>query len=196
LRRRQQPIFANGATLAGHVIVEDYATVGAFSPVHQFCRVGRYAYIGACTVITQDVPPFSRVVTERETPLLWREHRRPRAPAASIAERIETIEARLSLLVALQAQHHAGDRTDARATQRFARRAELVAFIESAERGLHQVVPPAPPAHDFLQGSIVSAHWGLIAGNGQFPFLVLEAARSQGIDMAVIAIARRGFAGP
>jgi len=60
-------VFANGATLAGHVVVEDYASVGAFSPVHQFCRVGRYAYIGACTVITQDVPPFSRVVTERET---------------------------------------------------------------------------------------------------------------------------------
>src|SRR5256885_4412063 len=34
---------------------------------HQFCRIGRYAYIGAATVITQDVPPFSRVVTERET---------------------------------------------------------------------------------------------------------------------------------
>src|SRR5260370_8299691 len=33
-----------------------------------------------------------------------------------------------------------------------------------------------------------AVRWGLIAGNGQFPFLVLEAARSQGIDMAVIAI--------
>ena len=60
-------IFANGATLAGHVIVEDYVTVGAFSPVHQFCRIGRHAYIGASTVVTQDVPPFSKVVTERET---------------------------------------------------------------------------------------------------------------------------------
>jgi UDP-N-acetylglucosamine acyltransferase len=60
-------IFANAATIAGHVIIDDYASVGALSPVHQFCRVGRYAYIGACTVITQDVPPFSRVVTERET---------------------------------------------------------------------------------------------------------------------------------
>jgi UDP-N-acetylglucosamine acyltransferase len=60
-------IFANAATIAGHVVIEDHATVGALSPVHQFCRVGRYAYIGACTVITQDVPPFSRVVTERET---------------------------------------------------------------------------------------------------------------------------------
>jgi UDP-N-acetylglucosamine acyltransferase len=60
-------IFANSATLAGHVAVEDYASIGAFSPVHQFCRIGRFAYIGASTVITRDVPPFSLVVTERET---------------------------------------------------------------------------------------------------------------------------------
>jgi UDP-N-acetylglucosamine acyltransferase len=62
-----ETIFANGATLAGHVTVEDFATIGAFSPIHQFCRIGRHAYIGASTVITQDVPPFSRVVTERRT---------------------------------------------------------------------------------------------------------------------------------
>ena len=37
--------------------------------------------------------------------------------------------------------------------------------------------------------------WGLIAGNGRFPFLVLEGARSQGIEMAVIALKRRSFAG-
>jgi UDP-N-acetylglucosamine acyltransferase len=60
-------LFVNAATLAGHVTVEDFATIGALSPVHQFCRVGRYAYVGASTVITQDVPPFSRIVTERET---------------------------------------------------------------------------------------------------------------------------------
>src|ERR1700730_1278579 len=60
-------LFVNGATLAGHVTVEDFVNLGAFSPVHQFCRLGRYAYIGAATVITQDVPPFSLIVTERET---------------------------------------------------------------------------------------------------------------------------------
>src|SRR5207302_3871168 len=60
-------LFVNAATLAGHVTVEDFTTIGALSPVHQFCRIGRYAYIGASTVITQDVPPFSRIVTERET---------------------------------------------------------------------------------------------------------------------------------
>jgi UDP-N-acetylglucosamine acyltransferase len=60
-------LFVNGATLAGHVEVQDFVTIGAFSPVHQFCRLGRYSYIGACTVITQDVVPFALIVTERET---------------------------------------------------------------------------------------------------------------------------------
>ena len=60
-------IFVNGATLAGHVIVEDHVTVGAFSPVQQFCRIGRHSYIGAYTVITQDVPPFAKVVARRDT---------------------------------------------------------------------------------------------------------------------------------
>jgi UDP-N-acetylglucosamine acyltransferase len=60
-------LFVNAATLAGHVTVEDFATIGALSPVHQFCRVGRYAYVGASTVITQDVTPFSRIVTARAT---------------------------------------------------------------------------------------------------------------------------------
>lgn len=60
-------IFVNNATLAGHVTVEDYAQVGAFCPVHQFCRIGGYSYIAAHTVITQDVPPFSKIVAPRET---------------------------------------------------------------------------------------------------------------------------------
>jgi UDP-N-acetylglucosamine acyltransferase len=60
-------VFMNAATLAGHVIFEDYATLGAFCAVHQFCRVGKHAYIAAYSVITQDVPPFSKVVAPRET---------------------------------------------------------------------------------------------------------------------------------
>ena len=60
-------ILANAATLAGHVIVEDYASVGALCPVHQYCRIGRYAYIGGGTTITQDVLPFSLTSARRET---------------------------------------------------------------------------------------------------------------------------------
>src|SRR5205085_2710535 len=53
-------------TFAGHVIVEDWAVIGAFSGVHQFCRVGRHAMIGGYSVITQDVLPFSMTVSPRE----------------------------------------------------------------------------------------------------------------------------------
>ena len=59
-------ILANGATLAGHVTVEDYASVGALNPVHQYCTVGRYAYIGGGTTITQDVLPYSLTSVRRE----------------------------------------------------------------------------------------------------------------------------------
>jgi UDP-N-acetylglucosamine acyltransferase len=55
-------IFANAASLAGHVLVEDYATLGAFSGIHQFCRVGKYAFIGASSVVVKDALPYARTV--------------------------------------------------------------------------------------------------------------------------------------
>ena len=58
-------IFANNATLAGHVEVGDYAQVGAFSAVHQFCRVGEHAFIGGGTMCTQDVLPYAKTVAAR-----------------------------------------------------------------------------------------------------------------------------------
>jgi UDP-N-acetylglucosamine acyltransferase len=57
----------NGATLAGHVTVEEWAVVGALCPVHQFVRIGAHAYIGGGTVVTKDVLPFSKCVTPRHT---------------------------------------------------------------------------------------------------------------------------------
>jgi UDP-N-acetylglucosamine acyltransferase len=58
-------IFANNATLAGHVEVGDFATIGAFSAVHQFCRVGDHAFIGGGSICTQDVLPFVKTVGNR-----------------------------------------------------------------------------------------------------------------------------------
>lgn len=58
-------VFTNGATLAGHCEVGDDATIGAFSAVHQFCRVGPYAYIGGYSVITLDALPFSITVGQK-----------------------------------------------------------------------------------------------------------------------------------
>lgn len=59
-------MLVNGATLAGHVTVEEWAVVGALCPVHQFVRIGRHAYIGGGTTITQDVLPFSKTSAARD----------------------------------------------------------------------------------------------------------------------------------
>ena len=55
-------ILANAATLAGHVVIEDRANIGAYSGVHQFCRVGREAYIGGYSVVVKDALPFALTV--------------------------------------------------------------------------------------------------------------------------------------
>ena len=60
-------VFLHAATLGGHVIVDDFSTVGALSGTHQFCRIGKHAFIGGDTVITQDVLPFCRVAGARPT---------------------------------------------------------------------------------------------------------------------------------
>lgn len=60
-------IMANAATLAGHVTIEDHATIGAYSGVHQFCRVGTHGYVGGYTVVTKDVLPYSKTVSDRGT---------------------------------------------------------------------------------------------------------------------------------
>jgi UDP-N-acetylglucosamine acyltransferase len=55
-------IMANAATLAGHVEIEDGANVGAYSGVHQFCRIGREAYVGGYSVVVKDALPFALTV--------------------------------------------------------------------------------------------------------------------------------------
>jgi len=128
-------LFVNGATLAGHVTVEDFATIGFQSPVHQFCRVGRYAYIGASTVITQDVPPFSRVVTERDTKnygvntigLERKGFSEERLKVLQRAFRL-LLRSKMNTTQALaEMRKSLGDSDDVR---------ELIRFIETAERGI------------------------------------------------------------
>lgn len=52
-------IMANAATLAGHVEIADRANVGAYSGVHQFCRIGLEAFVGGYSVVVKDAPPFA-----------------------------------------------------------------------------------------------------------------------------------------
>src|SRR5215471_17036890 len=59
-------IMANGATLAGHVTIGDWADISAFVGIHQFCRIGRHAFVGPYSVVIQDVLPYSTTVGKRE----------------------------------------------------------------------------------------------------------------------------------
>ncbi len=54
-------IMSNVATLAGHVIVEDFAVIGGLAAIHQFCRIGTMSIIGGCSKVVQDVPPYMLV---------------------------------------------------------------------------------------------------------------------------------------
>ena len=54
-------IFANGASLAGHVHVGDWVIFGGFSGVHQFVHIGAHSFCGACALLLQDLPPYVTV---------------------------------------------------------------------------------------------------------------------------------------
>jgi len=53
-----QVVMANGATLGGHILIEDHAIIGGLAAVHQFCRIGAHAIISGLTGVSQDVPPY------------------------------------------------------------------------------------------------------------------------------------------
>ena len=53
-----QVILANGATLAGHILIEDHAIIGGLSAVHQFCRIGTHAFVSGMTGVPLDIPPY------------------------------------------------------------------------------------------------------------------------------------------
>jgi UDP-N-acetylglucosamine acyltransferase len=128
-------VFTNGATLAGHVTVEDWAVVGAFCPVHQFCRIGKHSYIAANTVITQDVPPFSKVVAPRETKCYGVNSVGLERRGFS-RERIQAIEQAFRLLLRSKLNTSQAIEKMKETLNGSLDVEELIRFIESAERGL------------------------------------------------------------
>jgi UDP-N-acetylglucosamine acyltransferase len=127
-------IFGNGATLAGHVDVADWAIVNAFSGVHQFCRVGEHAFVGGYTVATKDTLPFSKVVGNRAcifginaVGLQRRGFARERIAAIRKAYRT-LVQSRLNTTAAVRRLEAEGPFTDDVQA--------LVAFIRSSRRGV------------------------------------------------------------
>jgi UDP-N-acetylglucosamine acyltransferase len=127
-------IMANAATLAGHVTIEDHATVGAFSGVHQFCRVGTHGYVGGYSVVTKDVLPYSKTVSERNTqsygPNVLGLERKGFSP-----EQIQNIKAAFRLL--LQSKLNTAQAVETiKKTLKSAEAQTILDFIESSTRGV------------------------------------------------------------
>jgi UDP-N-acetylglucosamine acyltransferase len=132
-------IFANNATLAGHVEVHDDASISAFTSVHQFCRVGRHAYVGGYSVVTMDALPFAKTVGLK--PAFYGLNSIGLKRKGLDPETIKRLDQALRLLV------RSGLNT-AQALEKI--RAELsgdeavdylVSFVETARRGIHKSRP-------------------------------------------------------
>lgn len=129
-----QVIMANAATLAGHVIVEDGANIGAYSGVHQFCRVGCEAYIGGYSVVVKDALPFALTVGNHAkcyglntTGMKRRKYPRATITALHHAFRL-LLSSHLNTTQALEAIREAHLETK--------EVDELVRFIETSKRGV------------------------------------------------------------
>jgi UDP-N-acetylglucosamine acyltransferase len=128
-------IFANNGTLAGHVHVGSFATVGALSAVHQFCAVGEYAFIGGGTIATKDVLPFMKTVGSRPA--------RCFGPNTVGLERKGFSEDRLRALKTAWRHLHSAKLTTTEALERIGDELagapdamRLVEFIRASERGV------------------------------------------------------------
>ncbi len=64
----ERVIMANQASLAGHVEIGRSAVIGGMSGVHQFVRIGEYAFLGACSAVLQDIPPYVKAQGNRAKP--------------------------------------------------------------------------------------------------------------------------------
>ncbi len=132
-------IFANNGTLAGHVEVADDAVIGAFSSVHQFCRVGSHAYIGGYSVLTRDVLPFVKTVGAK--PACFGINRIGLERKGFDADSLATLEQAYRVLVrsklnttqALERlRHDLGDSPHVR---------YLIEFVDASERGVIKEPP-------------------------------------------------------
>ncbi len=128
-------IMANAATLAGHIVVEEWAVVGALCALHQHVRVGTHSYIGGGTIVTQDVLPFSKTVAARDAQAYGSNAVGLRRRGFS-AERIKKIHHAYKILLASRLN-------TSQALEKLKSEPDLgpdvemlIRFIESSERGV------------------------------------------------------------
>lgn len=131
-------VFTNGATLAGHVEVGDDAVIGAYSAVHQFCRVGRHAYIGGYSVITMDALPFGKTVGHKPRCLGLNRIGLERKGFA--AEEIERLERAFRILLRSRKNTSQALEEIRRSLEGDAHVDDLLAFVTASRRGIIKTV--------------------------------------------------------
>lgn len=127
-------IFANGASLAGHVEMADYITLGAYVGVHQFCRVGSYAFIGAYSKIVKDAMPYAR--TDGNDAKCYGANTIGLRRQGFSIDQIRNIQHAFHLLLSSRLNtSQALDRIKAEMAD-LAEIADLIEFIENSQRGV------------------------------------------------------------
>jgi len=127
-------IIANGVQLAGHVVIEDKATISGLSAVHQFVRIGRNSFVGGCSRISKDIPPFLKAVGNpvRLYGLNSVGLQRNGFPEEVVRElkRAYRLLFRSDLNLSQALQQAAAE------LEQFPEVAELIAFVDASERGV------------------------------------------------------------
>jgi UDP-N-acetylglucosamine acyltransferase len=130
-------ILGSSVGLAGHVTIEDWVDVSPFSGVHQFCRIGRHAFIGPYSIIKQDVMPYSLTSHKPEVEVYG-------ANSIGLTRRgfdkstVEALQTALRLLTRAQLNTTQAIERIRAEVQPCAEVDELIEFIRSSERGVHK----------------------------------------------------------
>lgn len=124
----------NAVTFAGHVTVEDWAVIEAFSGVHQFCRIGKHAFVGGYSVVTKDVLPYSMTVSPRES-RVFGENKVGLERRGFTKESIESLHKAFRLLTKSGLNTTQAVERIRAEVQDCPEVCELLAFMERSERG-------------------------------------------------------------
>lgn len=128
-------LMANAATLAGHISIGDHAVIGGLVGIHQYVRIGRFAMLGGCSALGQDVPPFTRAAGGYRAHLIGLNSVGLSRNGFS-SETIQRLKAAYKTLFRSDLKQTEAIQTLQDAAQDTAEVSELVQFIEGTKRGI------------------------------------------------------------
>jgi UDP-N-acetylglucosamine acyltransferase len=140
-------LMANAATLAGHISIGDHAVIGGLVGIHQYVRIGRFAMVGGCSALGQDVPPFTRAAGGYRAYLLGLNSVGLSRNGFS-SETIQRLKAAYKTLFRSDLKQAEAIQTLQDAAQDTAEVSELVQFIEGTKRGICRSGPPKVSSGD------------------------------------------------